>query len=46
MKKIMETQKKPIGERFTWDWLRYEITEDDFLSGKTSEFSYCDWEQD
>jgi hypothetical protein len=39
MKKNMEIQKVLVREPVVQDWLRYEFTEEDFLLGKTSEFS-------
>jgi len=46
MKKIMGAQRMLVQEPVARDWLRYELTEDDFLLGKSCEFSWDDWEDD
>ena len=46
MKKTMEVQKTIVREPVVRDWLRYELTEDDFLLGKTPDFSIVEWEED
>ncbi len=46
MKRTLEIQEISVQEPAVRDWLRYELTEDDFLLGKTSEFSSDDWEDD
>ena len=46
MKKTMEIQEISVREPVVRDWLLYELTEDDFLLGKTSEFFSDDWEAD
>lgn len=44
MKKDFENNKRPVEEPVVRDWLRYELTEDDFLLGKTPEFPTNTWE--
>lgn len=46
MIKIMETPKTAVREPVAQDWLSYELTEDDFLIGKTPEFSPDVWEDE
>ncbi len=42
----METPKTSVREPVTQDWLSYELTEDDFLMGKTPEFFPDVWEDE
>ncbi len=46
MKKTMEIQEISVQKPFSRDWLRYEMTEDDFLLGNAGQFSHHDWECD
>lgn len=46
MKKTLEIEKIPLREPVVRDWLRYELTEDDFLLGKTYGFSPGNWEEE
>lgn len=46
MRMITETPKTSAQEPVTQDWLRYELTEDDFLVGKKPEFSPDLWEDE
>ena len=44
MKKHTENQKGNVQGHGGRNWLCYELTEDDFLLGKTHEFSPEAWE--
>ncbi len=46
MKKTMEIPGISVQEPIGRDWLRYELTEDDFLLGNAGQFSLDDWEND
>lgn len=46
MKNSMEIQKRSVREPAVRNWLCYELTEDDFLLGKTPKFSYDAWEDE
>jgi len=44
MKNFLKASKITVQEPVRMDWLSYELTEDDFLLGKTSSFSPELWE--
>ena len=46
MKKTFESRKANVQEPVVRDWLRFELTEDDFLMGKKPAFYFDDWEGD
>jgi len=46
MKNIKEVQKRSAPDTTSRDWLRYELTEEDFLIGKRPEFSAYAWEDE
>ena len=46
MKNITENQKISVQDPASRDWLRYELTEDDFLIGKSPESSAYVWDNE
>jgi hypothetical protein len=46
MSKTVQINRKSFREPAVRNWLLYELTEDDFLLGKTPEFFPDVWEED